>query len=336
MLSHQSGDQMKKVWQYLCLIIISSMLLACDDDTESMPEPEPSVSASLISPSRALPNHILPVAMEIAGNIRTESVRSVSISASPALIQGDGFTLKRGCGSALLTTTVSGTAVIRAEGSSVSPQEATVTILENPDMRTLSGDLAGENLLWDSTSVIFIESNIRVPEGLTLTIEPGAIVLLGSLVEILVEGNIICGGDGIPVQFLPSNSLEPWGEIDHRPGSVANYKNVFFVGGGGNPARAFGHSNSQPVLGGWQCSLTADHIVIMDCPGKAFGLSQSEAQIAHSLITRCDTGGEFTESLVDISYSHILDIPDADFVIDDDRRRSILHCFSLCSNDRRG
>jgi hypothetical protein len=310
---------MKNLWHGAGLLALILAIIACDkDDTEPKPEPEPRTPTEFTIPARAIAHHVLPVAMEVAYDIRPERADEVTISATPPNVQGNNLILKRGRGAVLLTTSASGAATVQTEGSSLQSAEAVINIIESPATRNLSGDLSGQDLVWDSTSVILIESNVRVPAGSTLNIQSGAIILLGSLAEILVEGTLECGGVGNPVQFLPADPAQPWGEIEHLPGSSAEYRNVFFVGGGGNPARVFGHSFSQPVLGGTECMLTIDHAVIMDCPGKAFGLLRSEATISHSLITRCDTGGEFLESLIDVSYSHILDMPDDDFQANDD------------------
>lgn len=301
------------------LIIIVFGIAGCQPDGEVDPWWVFAPHSSQMIPTRALSNQLLPIAVETEGDIREQSIYQFSISSSPPSLQPADVIVKRGRGAALVSITGSGETVVSGEcGNTVVGFCSLIHILENPLVRELAGDLTGNNLIWDSTSVICITSNIRVPAGNTLLIQPGTIVTLAAQAEIIVEGSIDCDGEGSPVQFLPAVPGIPWGQIDHRPGANAAYASVFFVGGGGNPSRAFGHSASQAVLGGEQCSVIADNIVIMDCPGKACGFLQSNITVSNSLITRCDTGGEFAESLVQVSYSHILDIPDGDGAIDDD------------------
>ncbi|MBU1920873.1 right-handed parallel beta-helix repeat-containing protein [bacterium] len=300
-----------------CLMAVI-LFMGCERDAQVDPWWVFAPHSQHMIPTRVLAHHLLPIAVNVQGNIRATETYDFIVESSPALITPTELIVKRGRGAALTATgesgetTVSGTCAFTVVGF-----DAALRILDHPPMRELSGSLSGDDLVWDSTSVIFVASNIQIPAGSSLMIHPGTIVTLASLAEIRVEGGMHCLGEHSPIQFLPEQPGSPWGQIDHRPGSFALYENCFFVGGGGNPARAFGHSSSQPVLGGEECTISAENIVIMDCPGKAFGLLKSEVSIANSLITRCDTGGEFHASLVQISDSYFLDIPDADHVIAD-------------------
>lgn len=60
-------------------------------------------------------------------------------------------------------------------------------------------------------------------------------------------------------------------------------------------------------------------VYLLDNPGKAFGFTNSSVSITSSLITRCDTGGEFKYCTVSIEESAFLDIPNGDNTeVDDD------------------
>ena len=139
------------------------------------------------------------------------------------------------------------------------------------------------------------------------------------LVSLIIEGTIECTGlEDAPVLFTSVAAGQPWGEIDHQS-ATGQYSYTFFTNGGGDLSKPFGHSDSQPVIGGSNCNLTLDHVYIIDNPGKAMGLNQSVLNMQHSLISRCDTGGELAQTLVNLNNTYYLDMPNGDdFDSDDD------------------
>ena len=90
------------------------------------------------------------------------------------------------------------------------------------------------------------------------------------------------------------------------------------MGGGGDATKTFGHSASQPVVKASYATMNLTGGGILDSPGKGLGAYQATVSATGLLISRCDTGGEIVQSSLTLSSSHIVEIPDADGVFDDD------------------
>ena len=108
--------------------------------------------------------------------------------------------------------------------------------------------------------------------------------------------------------FAPSGLA--WGGLTF--GTAANVSNAFFVGGGADASREFGHSNSQPVLFSENADVTLSECVIQDAVGKAMGAHGGSWTIEHTLVTRVDTDGEFEFASVTVDASHFFDFPELD------------------------
>jgi hypothetical protein len=198
-------------------------------------------------------------------------------------------------------------------------------LVETRPIRTISGLLAGADLSWDDTSDILVEANAEVPAGDTLTVAVGTRVKFAAKVRLTVKGKLeVQGTAASPVWFLPADKA--WGEIDVvTPVSTGGLDGTavlswtWLTGGGGDASRAFGHSNSQPVVRaqkGTTVTLTGGGMT--DSPGKAFGSQSATVTIEDALISRCDTGGEHKASKVTVSRCHIIQIPDGDGVANDE------------------
>jgi hypothetical protein len=173
----------------------------------------------------------------------------------------------------------------------------------------MSGQLSGADLIWDSTQVIEVTSEVQIPAGSTLRIGPGTVVLLAHQADLVISGELAIDGlASAAVSFMPLNQGQPWGGIVLSGGETEIYFGLF-TGGGGNLNRQYGHSNSQPVIGGDDARLTMYYSAVVDNPGKAFGFQNSEIQLSDCLIEHCDTGGEFAGCVTRIEYCSFLEMP---------------------------
>ena len=295
-------------------------IAGCDKSSTNPPIADPVCDLTIIYPKSIGENQPFPIVVEISDqNPRYSIWEWFEIECPGTSVLPEGFFVKRGRGS----VTVSGGfnqdfSVDLASSYYNSNTNLQINIDTDADYRDFSGILSGDDLFWDSASVIRITADVSVPAGSKLVIAPGTRIELDHLVNITVEGEIEAAGNiEAPIYITSGNESQPWGEIDHQ-NSFGDYKYTFLINGGGDPNRSFGHSDSQPVIAGDNCSLTLDHVYIIDNPGKAFGLSGSEIQIEHSLVSRCDTGGEFAFTLVNISDSYFIDMPNGDDIEADD------------------
>jgi len=184
--------------------------------------------------------------------------------------------------------------------------------------RALSGELSGADLAWDEKQDVTIDGVVTVAAGSTLRVGAGTRVALAANARLTVLGKlVVTGSEKAPVLFHAASSV-PWGEIDFQAKSEGTLSYVMITQAGGDASRVFGHSKSEPVIRATEASVSVDHAVIADNPGKAFASERSRITIEDTINARNDTGGEHEASLVRMSRSHTFEIPDADGKFDDD------------------
>lgn len=182
-------------------------------------------------------------------------------------------------------------------------------------VRALTGSLSGDALHWTASEDIALTGDADVPAGEELVVEAGTRVLMGPDARLRVQGGAtVAGTESDPVLFAPSAAH--WGEVDVRGDADLRY--AYFVGGGGDPSRAFGHSDSQPVVRAVEADLFMRGGGVLDSPGKAFGSRDSRVQILDVTVARCDTGGEFERTKLTLTGSWFTELPDSDGIADDD------------------
>jgi hypothetical protein len=93
---------------------------------------------------------------------------------------------------------------------------------------------------------------------------------------------------------------------------------VLFTGGGADPDRQFGHSQSQAVVFADQAELMVTGGGVIDNPGKGYSSRASTVTLSGVVVSRCDQGGEHQDSTLLVERSHFLEMPDADGRLEDD------------------
>jgi hypothetical protein len=203
---------------------------------------------------------------------------------------------------------------------SVSGFEGTRSVLEAAALDTVfhAGPIAPAGEFWSASAVHVVDADVVVSVDTELEIEEGGRVLVRPKRSILVNGTLeISGTEARPVVLTSTDVANPWGGIEIHAGT-GTFSHCFFVHGGGDEARAFGHSGSQPVLLAEDAEVRLDNCYLIDNAGKAFGGLSSRITIGSSLIARCDTGGEFVRCVTQVADTHVRDIPNADGTLVDD------------------
>ncbi len=158
-----------------------------------------------------------------------------------------------------------------------------------------------------------------IPSGSTLTIAAGTRILLDDQVNVEVEGEIVTNGTpDDPVVFNAFDRTLPWGGLE-LVDTTGTLQHTFFTNGGADDARAFGHSDSQPLIFVDGSTLSCDGCYVINNVGKAFG-SRRDAivNIDASVISEVDTGAQFDNSIVTVTGTWLKNIPNDDGVFDDD------------------
>lgn len=171
-----------------------------------------------------------------------------------------------------------------------------------------------DDLVW--YGFIKVASNLSILPEDTLKILPGCIVMLEPNVNIDIMGQIVIEGtEDEPIVFTRASD-KGWGGLSIYGKGII--KHAFFLGGGADISKTFGHSTSQPVIFVKNGSLTMTNSGVIDNIGKAFGSMNAEITLSNVMIARNDTGGQFNNSAVLVENCHFLETPDADGKVDDD------------------
>ena len=292
--------------------------LLCNSSCSDRALSPPSASGpaiEIIAPERIGANEYLPVVVRALNRDGGTDTRLDWVSQIAAGDQMEPLSLKKGAGAAMVFS--SGGAnldlvLVGADGT------RRVSFVDSIEVEHYAGRMEPGRHVWDRSRDRYITRDLTVPPGAELIIEEGTRIVFGPRANILVEGQLrALGTQARPILYMPADWKRPWGGVEVVDGQ-AEFTQCFFVNGGADPNKTFGHSDSQPVVMGHSAEVSLTSCYFLDNPGKALGASRSRFRVHGCLITRCDTGGEFTESLALISSSHVLDIPNGDDVFADD------------------
>ncbi len=161
-----------------------------------------------------------------------------------------------------------------------------------------------------------ITEDLHVKAGDTLVWPAGARIMIAPDVQILIEGRLDALGTPDDPILVTSATSESWRTIEIR--GEANLSHVWLTAGGAGTPTYEGHSKSNPVLAVIGGRLVMEGGAIADNPGKSILAKGADIALSDVLIARCDTGGEFIDSTVKIADTHVIQIPDADRVYNDD------------------
>jgi len=299
------------------LPLIALMLTGCPPDP--IPFPRGWTEGYLLTPYKALPGRTIPAAFLGMGYADKPDIRA-DLTIRIDNLEVASFQTHYGAGYYRLPGFPARSVDSYIESSSGGVVGSQYIEVANFTKRQLGGELtSATDLRWEENEVIELTRSISVPAGSRLTIESGVMVFVGIGQNIDVSGDIsISGTRGAPVFFQCSDPAQAWGGI-YLDGGRAEISNCLITQGGGDDSRQFGHSQSQAVIGGRNASVIAEYTAIVDNKGKAFGLEGSTIKLEKCLVQRCDTGGEFAGTKVDISGCWFLEMPDTTAIaVDDD------------------
>ena len=264
-----------------------------------------------IAPSSFIPGKSFLFAVEVE-NAGLDLFYSGNVSANSigGQIENNAIAIRKG--RAMVSVETDG-------GTALDISTSSLTLQPSANQSTFeyhSGSTSG-NLLFETGSIHLIEGDLNVSQGDTLIIEAGCWVLLDEDVNISVEGHLqVEGTHSDPVAFT-SNSSAAWGGITFGNGT-GSFNFCLMSNGGGDDSQWFGHSDSQPVIRTNGGEVNINRTFIFDCEGKALAAFNGRLVFSNGGISRCDTGGEFGNSFVGIRRSHVMEIPDADGLLEDD------------------
>ncbi len=200
-----------------------------------------------------------------------DAVATLSVTGNPGIrLSANRVTLYNGLGSAFVTVSGSGDFTLTAEVNGALAS-ATLTDWSGRPAKTVSGRLR-QSETW-SGIVHVTGGDFMIPDGLTLTLDPGALILIDGVptgdggADIDVGGAIrSLGTAASPVTITAYTPGRNWGElhfVDAEP-SAFQYTNI---SGGGHSPRV-GHSNSGPTIRASNSTLAFENASLTDTAGK--------------------------------------------------------------------
>jgi large repetitive protein len=198
--------------------------------------------------------------------------------------QGTARMLFTGSGDFNLTATVDGMEATRSLGDR-----------SHEPVQLMSGTLDAASANWQG--IVHVTGDLRVPAGLTLTIQPGTLILIDGVAsgnrgaDIDVQGSIrSLGTDASPIVFTASDPSKPWGELHHEAGSVSLYQHTQIILAGHSPGG--GHTGRGPAVRAQNATITFEHCVLADEAGKIMQASDSGLTFRQCVLARSVMGPE--------------------------------------------
>jgi len=181
--------------------------------------------------------------------------------------------------------------------------------------------VAGEDVLravvpFEAGRDVRVTDDLVVEVGQTVVWPAGARVMIAADATVRIEGRLEIQGTPDEPVLVTSATSNPWGTIEVSGELVASH--TWFTSGGTGTPRFGGHSASNPVVAvvGGRFEMVGGGLT--DNVGKAIHAESGQVDLQGVLIARCDTGGEYVESVLRMVDSHVVEIPDGDGIADDD------------------
>ena len=220
--------------------------------------------------------------------------------------------LFNGRGSALVQVSGQGDFTLTATFSGLSDSRHLSDLSQAP-VQTTSGILSSVETLW--SGVIHITDDITVPQGHTLTVAPGTLVLINGTstpldengVDIQVHGAVAALGTADqPITLTAADPAAPWGQVSHAASAPSIYEYVNVTRAGHSPHQ--GHTDKGPAIRTTDSDVTFNHASITDIAGKTMMATGSDLVFTHCLLGRSVMGPEITRTGLLFQDSHILEM----------------------------
>ncbi|MEX0585953.1 MAG: fibronectin type III domain-containing protein, partial [Pirellulales bacterium] len=224
--------------------------------------------------------------------------------------------LRNGIGSALVTFSGSGNFTLQATAMGLNSSKS-LTSLAGAAQTNVAGTLSGAQLNWNG--VVHVTGNVTVPDGQTLTVAPGTLVLIDGApdnrpnlvtngITITVNGTMNAIGTAAqPISFTSTGPTLYWGEINHSTSDgVSRYTYVDVLHAGHSPGGD--HTGHGPAIRSTNSTLEFDHANITDIVGKTMRAQGSNLTFRHSIIGRSAMGPETFSTGLLFENSYIFDM----------------------------
>ena len=290
---------------------------ADDSEPVSLSDTEPELTLNIITRDSYLPGVPVLVRVEIlADNDGVErgiwdAVANLSVDNPSVNLSTNRVVLYNGLGSALVTFTGSGDFTLAADVTGLHVEKS-LADWSNQPVNTVSSSLSNSTA-WSGIYHI-TGGDFTIPDGVTLTVNPGTIILIDGVpsgdngTDIKVEGAIqSLGTANSPITFTAYSTGENWGKLyhDNAEPSVFRYTNITQAG----HSPRMGHSNSGPTIHASNSTFIFENANLTDNAGKLMNVSSGcDLSFYNCLFARSVMGPEISGSAILFENSWITDM----------------------------
>jgi len=288
--------------------------------TDSLSDTEPD-SLKLITRDSYLPGVPVLVRVEILaddGGVERgiwNAVANLSVDNPAVNLSTNRVVLYNGLGSSFVTFTGSGDFTLAVDVTGLH-DEKTLADWSNQPVNTVSGAL-DNSATWSGIYHI-TGGDYLIPDGVTLTVNPGTIILIDGVssgnngTDINVEGAIQSLGTAeSPITFTAYSAGENWGKLYHDNAEPSTFRYTNITQAGHSPR--MGHSNSGPAIHASNSTFIFENANLTDNAGKLMHVSSGCDLTFHNcLFARSVMGPEISGSAILFEDSWITDMQASD------------------------
>jgi hypothetical protein len=240
-----------------------------------------------------------------------DAAATLSVDNPSVNLSTNQVTLYNGLGSELVTFTGSGDFTLTANVNGLEDSRSLTDLTAEP-VTTVSGSLSNSDT-WSGIYHI-TGGDFTIPDGVTLTLNPGTLVLIDGVssgengTDIDVAGSIQSLGTATsPVTFTAYTAGENWGELHHVNAEPSTFRYTNITQAGHSPR--VGHSNSGPTIRTSNSTFVFDHASLTDNAGKIMDArSGSDLTFRNCLFARSVMGPEIYSTALLFEDSWITDM----------------------------
>jgi hypothetical protein len=243
-------------------------------------------------------------------------INEVMYNPAPVALSANAMRLINGIGSLTFMIDQPGEINVWATVDGLAERRS-IQVLDNPAELALTGTLSGSQLNWQpADGVISLTSQVTVPAGSELVIQPGTLVMLGAQARLRVQGGLQCSGSlEEPIYFFAENEAAPWAQVLLvNAGNSYLLEETIFVGGGDTPL--IGHS-AGPAVYAQQGNFEMRRCTLVDHAGKAFYTESATSRLRDCLFSCSALGAELRDGDIEVRNCYITDIWPGSVATDD-------------------
>lgn len=263
-------------------------------------------SARLIAPAVVRAGQPFPIRLERFGpegytdrsRLRERaSLRAVDDAGQPVELFGDELTLHTGMGATMVTASATGRTTITADLAGLMAEVTVEVIDDPPDVEVVSGVLTDPGIHWSSAQPVRLSGTVVIGAGTTVTVGPGASILMDGDARLVVRGALIARGRAeAPIHIGAWRHLDSWQQIRVEPAGRLELIHTLVSGGG--EAERVGHCCA-PILHATDAVVELAEVTITGSDNKGLlGDDGADVWVSRSLFTGLGMGIEM--SLADL------------------------------------